>query len=89
MSPTRSPKHSTVSPVVEPRVGRSRAIAQRAACGPGSRSGHVGPGASVGPVQASVSAASAQAGRVPAIGCIVGTHARSRQALRFASLRES
>jgi hypothetical protein len=74
MSPTRSPKHSTPRPVSTLASAAARDHG-RAVCGPGSRSGHVVPGAECGPVQPSLSAARSQAARVPAIGCIVGTHA--------------
>src|SRR3954454_8494793 len=86
MSPTRTPKHSTLSSVSTPALAAAGDHG-RAVCGPCSRSGHVLSGAGWGSVQSSVSVASSQAGRVPAIGCIVGTHAAepSSPALRVAS----
>jgi hypothetical protein len=61
-------------PSRQPSVGRMTAITDARwkppAFGPGTSSA-----ARVGPCQSSVSAASSWAGRVPAIGCIVGTHA--------------
>ena len=73
MSPTGSPKHSTVSPVASPAAAQG-GDQRSAVCGPSSRSGRVVSPTSRGPVHASMSAASSQAGRVPAIGCIVATH---------------
>ena len=85
MSPTWSSKHSTVSTVMC-RVPRAAiALMQRAvlSLGPGTSC----PGRGRATVHASVSAASSQAGRVPAIGCIVATHRAepSSPALRVAS----
>ena len=86
MSPARSNQESVVSAVESP--GRALAGDRgRAVCGPWSRSGHaVSWEAGRAPVQPSVSAATSEAGGVPAIGCIVGTHAaeRSSPALRVA-----
>src|SRR5215218_4485990 len=86
MSPTRTPKHFILSPVV--MCGRALAGDHaREARGPRSRSRHVVSEVGSRPAQSSVSAASSRAGRVPAIGCIVGTHAAglSSPALRVAS----
>src|SRR4051794_30587314 len=86
MSRTQSPKHSRRSSVsILTRVlGGDQG---RAVFGPFSGSGRVVSGAAWRPVQSPVSAASSQAGRVPAFGCIVGTHAAepSSPALRVAS----
>src|SRR5829696_7945941 len=86
MSPTGTPKHFTLSHVVI----RDRAIASdggHAPSGPWSWSWSVVPQAGCSSVERSVSAASSRAGRVPAVGCIVGTHAaeRSSPALRVAA----
>src|SRR5215208_2499532 len=86
MSPTGTPKHFILSHVVI----RGRSIAgDRGHAPPGrwSRSLSVVPEAGWDPVERSVSAASSRAGRVPAIGCIVGTHAAgpSSPALRVAA----
>src|SRR5918994_6152082 len=86
MSPTRTPKHFTLSHVVI----RGRSIAGdrgHATPGPWPRSGHVVSATSRGQIQSWVSVASSRAGRVPAIGCIVGTHAAglSSRALRVAA----
>jgi hypothetical protein len=84
MSRTHAAKHSIVGSVAgQPRgsMGDHR-LAIRGRCGRGdvvSPAGHAA-GRSVTP------AAAAGAGRVPACGCIVGTHAElSRPALRVAS----
>ena len=71
-------------------AGRSPATAgdrRRAAGGGDGRSGRVGSAARPVAVGSSVSAGRWRAGRVPAIGCIVGTHAAepSSPALRVAS----
>jgi len=86
MSPTQAPKHFTLI-LVEDRVRALLGFQHRAECGPCSRSDHVGPDGEWRLVQASVSCASDQAGRVPAIGCIVATHraALSSPALRVAA----
>src|SRR5215217_2963798 len=86
MSPTGTPKHFTLSHVVI----RDRAIAGdggHAPSGLWSWSWSVVPQAGCDSVEPSVSAASSRAGRVPAIGCIVGTHAAelSSPALRVAA----
>src|SRR5215207_625924 len=84
MSPARTPKHFTLSPVVI--CGRALAGDHaREARGPRSRSRHVGSEVGSRPAQSSVSAASSRAGRVPASGCIVGTPAAgpSSPALRI------
>jgi len=85
MSPTWSPKHSTVSTVMRQAPRAATALMQRAvlALGPGTSS----PGRGRAPAHASVSAASDQAGRVPAIGCIVAAHSAelSSPALRVAA----
>src|SRR5215207_9991671 len=86
MSPTGTPKHFTLSHVVI----RDRAIASNgghAPSGPWSWSWSVVPQAGCDWVERSVSAASSRAGRVPGIGCIVGTHAAglSSPALRVAA----
>jgi single-strand DNA-binding protein len=84
MSSTRTPKHFALSQLAI--RGRSidgdRGDATR---GPWSRSWRVG-AAGWDPVERSVSVASSRAGRVPVIGCIVGTHAAelSSPALRVA-----
>src|SRR5215212_10537665 len=86
MSPTRTPKHFILSPVV--MCGRALAGDHaRETRGPRSRSRHVVSEVGSRPARSSVSAASSRAGRVPAIGCIVGTHAAglSSPALRVAS----
>src|ERR687898_700517 len=85
MSPTGTLKHFTLSYVVI----RGRAIASgrgHAPSGPWSWSWSVVPEAGSDPVERSVSAAASRAGRVPASGCIVGTHAAepSSPALRVA-----
>src|ERR687898_2149340 len=85
MSPTGTLKHFTLSHVVI----RGRSIAgdgEHAPSGPSSRSWSVVPEAGCDSVERSVSAAASRAGRVPAIGCIVGTHAAelSSPALRVA-----
>src|SRR4051812_6783265 len=86
MSATGTPKHSIASSVTSSVAARS-GDQRSAVCGPCSRSEHHISEADRGRVGASVSAASSQAGRVPAIGCIVGTHAAelSSPALRVAS----
>ena len=86
LSPARSNQESVVS-AVESRRPALAGHRGRGVCGPCFRSGHVVSAASWGPVQASVSVASSQAGHVPAIGCIVATHAAepSSPALRVAS----
>ena len=86
MSPTRTPKHFALSHAVI----RGRSIAGdggHAPLGPWSWSGSVVPQAGCDSVERSVSAACTRAGRVPAIGCIVGTHAAglSSPALRVAA----
>src|SRR5215208_3145651 len=84
MSPTRTPQHLTLNHVVI--HGRSFA-GDRGHATPSRWSLSVRPEAGWDPVERSVSAASSQAGRVPATGCIVGTHAAelSSPALRVAS----
>ena len=80
MSPTQPSKLFAVSPfegLSQLRVGDP----VRPVCGPCSRSRHVVPAAGCGPARASVSAATAQAGRVPAIGCIVGACGTARKPL--------
>jgi single-strand DNA-binding protein len=86
MSPTQAPKHFTLI-LVEHRVCVLAGDHGRAVSGARSRSGHGGLKGEWGPVQASVSTASDQAGRVPAIGCIVATHRAelSSPALRVAA----
>src|SRR5215210_9151331 len=86
MPPTHAPKHFTRI-LVEHRVRALAHFLHQAECGPRSRSRHVGPDPASGPVQASVSCASDQAGRVPAIGCIVANHGAelSSPALRVAA----
>lgn len=86
MSPTQAPKHFTLI-LAEHRVPALTGFQHRAECGSCSRSGHIGPKGEWGPVQVSVSCASDQAGRVPAIGCIVATHRAelSSPALRVAA----
>ena len=86
MSPTHAPKHFAVI-LVEHRVRALAHFLHCAECGPRSRSGHVGRDGAWGSVQASVSCASDQAWRVPAIGCIVATHGAglSSPALRVAA----
>src|SRR5215208_3923626 len=84
MSPTGTLKHFTLSHVVI----RDRAIAgDRGHATPSRWSLSVMPEAGWDPVERSVSAASSRAGRVPASGCIVGTHAAelSSPALRVAA----
>src|SRR5215213_3767064 len=86
MSPTRTPKHFALSHAVI----RGRSIAGdggHAPLGPWSWSWSVVPQAGCDSVERWVSAASSRAGRVPAIGCIVGTHAAglSSPALRVAA----
>jgi single-strand DNA-binding protein len=85
MSPTRSPKHSTLRPVTG-HMSAGAADRRRSVCGPRSRSEHAESGAEFGSVESSVSVAS-QAGGVPAIGCIVATHSvePSSPALRVAA----
>src|SRR5215211_7854434 len=86
MSLTRTPKHFSLSQVVI----RGRAIAGDGGHAPSGRwswSWSVVPQAGCDSVERSVSAACSRAGRVPAIGCIVGTHAAglSSPALRVAT----
>src|SRR5829696_6665454 len=83
MSATRTPKHFTRSHVVI----RDRAISGDGGHAPWSWSWSVVPQAGGDAVERAVSAASSRAGRVPAIGCIVGTHAAelSSPALRVAA----
>src|SRR5215204_792791 len=84
MSPTGTLKHFTLSHVVI----RGRAIAgDRRHATPRRWSLSVRPEAGWDPVERSVSAASSRAGRAPASGCIVGTHAAelSSPALRVAA----
>src|SRR5215217_7764435 len=86
MSPTGTPKHFTLSHVVI--RGRSRAGDRgRATPGPWSRCWSVVPEAGWDPAERVVSAACCRVGRVPASGCIVGTHAAelSSPALRVAA----
>src|SRR5919108_3221664 len=85
MSPTRTAKLFTLSPVVT--CGRALAgDLAREARGPRSRSRYVVSEVGSRPAQSWVSAASSRARRVPAVGCIVGTHAAepSSRALRVA-----
>src|SRR5215208_5860194 len=84
MSPTRTPQHLTLNHVVI--HGRSFA-GDRGHATPRRWSLSVKPEAGWDPVERSVSAASSRAGRVPASGCIVGTHAAelSSPALRVAA----
>jgi single-strand DNA-binding protein len=86
MSPTRPPKHSILGHV---STAASAAAGDhgRVVCRPCTRPGHLLSGAGWGSVQSLVSAVSSQAGRVPAVGCIVGTHTAelSSPALRVAS----
>jgi len=86
MSPTQAPKHFTPI-LVDHRVRALAGFQHRADSGPRSRSGHVGPEGEWGAVRPSVSCACDQAGRVPAIGCIVATHRAelSSPALRVAA----
>src|SRR5829696_2695661 len=86
MSPTGTPKYFTLSHVVI----RDRAIASDGARAPFARwswTWSVVPQAGCDSVERSVSAASSRAGRMPAIGCIVGTHAAelSSPAVRVAA----
>src|SRR5215207_10103780 len=84
MSPTGTLKHFTLSHVVI----RDRAIAgDRGHATPSRWSLSVRPEAGWDPVERSVSAACSRAGRVPGIGCIVGTQAAelSSPALRVAA----
>src|SRR5215203_3216279 len=86
MSPTGTLKQFTLSHVVI----RDRAIAGDGGHAPSGRwswSWGVVPQAGCDSVERSVSAASSRAGRVPAVGCIVGTHAAelSSPALRVAA----
>jgi single-strand DNA-binding protein len=85
MSPTRTPKQFTLSHVV---IRRSIA-GERGHATPGrwSRCWGVVTEAGWDPVEGSVSPACCRAGRVPAVGCIVGTHAAelSSPALRVAA----
>src|SRR4051812_7917791 len=86
MSPTRPQQPSLIHSALALTLARA-GDRDGADCGPRSRLGHVVPAARRGPVQSSVSGASPRAARVPAIGCIVGTHAaeRSSPALRVAA----
>ena len=86
MSPTQAPQHFT--PILaEHRVRALAGFQHRTERGPCSRSGHIGPEGEWGRVHASVSCTPDQAGRVPAIGCIVATHRAelSSPALRVAA----
>src|SRR5215217_310499 len=82
MSATRTPKRFTVSRVVI----RGRSVSGDGGHAPWSGSWSVVPEAGCDSVERSVSAACSRAGRVPAIGCIVGTPAAelSSPALRVA-----
>ncbi len=86
MAPPEPHQHLTIETV----EGRTRALTgDDASPGPGRRSPSRNRTSKArrGPVQASVSRASDQAGRVPAIGCIVATHHAepSSPALRVAA----
>jgi single-strand DNA-binding protein len=80
VSPTQSSKDFTIICV----ESRSRALAGdrvRAVCGSRLRSTVRGSVVGLGPAQASLSAATARAGRAPAIGCSVGACGTERKPL--------